>query len=223
MGSEAESEPSSTPKLPLFSISPKPSPDPSGMLTPPLQTSASVPFRWEEEPGKPRPCTTLITIPNPKSLELPPRLVAMEITKMPSPTTVLDGPYVGKKQPVFSSFRFSTESPERGQIGKLVPEKKFGGQKEKGILGSWGQRVKGGKKEVGGGSFVFSSSPSIDVEGFGGDDSGNSNSDSGKVKKMGRRMRRNGSFSSLSQARSHLWVCIYVFFFIYFLTFLCFY
>lgn len=142
---------------------------------------------------------------------------------MPSPTTVLDGPYVGKKQPVFSSFRFSTESPERGQIGKLVPEKKFGGQKEKGILGSWGQRVKGGKKEVGGGSFVFSSSPSIDVEGFGGDDSGNSNSDSGKVKKMGRRMRRNGSFSSLSQARSHLWVCIYVFFFIYFLTFLCFY
>ncbi|XP_020210916.1 uncharacterized protein LOC109795788 [Cajanus cajan] len=44
----------------------------------PLHSSASVPFRWEEEPGKPWPCSALISFSNvnpPKSLELPPRLL----------------------------------------------------------------------------------------------------------------------------------------------------
>ncbi|KAL2345917.1 hypothetical protein Fmac_007202 [Flemingia macrophylla] len=55
----------------------------SGMVTPPLQTSASVPFRWEQEPGKPRPCSALLSV---KSLELPipPRLL------IPSPSTLFN-------------------------------------------------------------------------------------------------------------------------------------
>ncbi|KAK6142690.1 hypothetical protein DH2020_023038 [Rehmannia glutinosa] len=85
---------------------------PSGTATPPLQTLASVPFKWEEQPGKPRPCTDIIALPGPaKCLELPPcRMLLMDPTnKMPSPTTVLDGPYaVGR--PMFSSFRFFREA-----------------------------------------------------------------------------------------------------------------
>ncbi|KAA8516191.1 hypothetical protein F0562_019370 [Nyssa sinensis] len=199
MGSEAELEPSSTLKLPLFSIPLMQSPGPSGMLTSPLHTLASVPFRWEEEPGKPRPCTAL-TLCNPStngptSLELPPRLLMeSKFTKTPSPTTVLEGPYVGR--PIFqsSSFRFRKErrqgsfvscssssslSPERGQLGPMVLSQR--GNKERGFFGSWGQmaiKIKDGDDE------------SV-----------------AKVKMA--RIRRNGSFTNLSQARSHLWAAIY--------------
>jgi len=68
-----------TPKLPLFSVPLMHSMEPSGMLTPPLHSLALVPFRWEEEPGKPRPCTALATVTNvftTKCLELPPRLLS---------------------------------------------------------------------------------------------------------------------------------------------------
>ncbi|GFY93507.1 hypothetical protein Acr_08g0019030 [Actinidia rufa] len=83
MGTEEEQEPSSTPKLPLLSLPPIKSPERSGTLTPPLYTSASVPFRWEEEPGKPRPGTALLLLPTTtttttKGLELPPRLQSMD-------------------------------------------------------------------------------------------------------------------------------------------------
>ncbi|KAL8227856.1 hypothetical protein R6Q57_015440 [Mikania cordata] len=118
MGSDAESDPYNVPKLPLFSMVSHLS-EPSGMLTPPLQTAASVPFRWEEQPGKPR----IIASTDPKTrtdrcLELPPRLAMVEsyiITKTSSPTTVLDGP--GSKS-IFSSssFRFSKERRRRGQM-----------------------------------------------------------------------------------------------------------
>ncbi|KAE9593578.1 hypothetical protein Lal_00036621 [Lupinus albus] len=89
MGSEVEvvdEEHSKIPKLPLFSIPAMKSPERSGMITPPFHASVSVPFHWEQEPGKPIPCNALITFSNniPKSLELPPRLL------LPSPTTVLD-------------------------------------------------------------------------------------------------------------------------------------
>ncbi|KAJ6679843.1 DUF688 FAMILY PROTEIN [Salix purpurea] len=67
MAPEADDEPSFTP--PRLLLIPKPhaygprqSPERSGTLTPPLHSSASVPFRWEEEPGKPREhCPTLIS------------------------------------------------------------------------------------------------------------------------------------------------------------------
>lgn len=132
---------SSTLKLPLFSITARASmqsPERPGMLTPPLRTSASVPFRWEEEPGKPKPCTTVITLPDTsktdfshKCLELPPRLLIMDaananannIAKLSSPTTVLEGPYVARSSrfqtpsfrmssECYGSFRGSTLSPE---------------------------------------------------------------------------------------------------------------
>ncbi|XP_057498022.1 uncharacterized protein At4g00950-like [Actinidia eriantha] len=217
MGTEEEPEPSSTPKLPLLSLPPIKSPEPSGTLTPPLYTSASVPFRWEEEPGKPRPSTALLLLPTTttKGLELPPRLQSMDskMTKIPSPTTVLEGP----DMPLFqsSSFRFTRErqgsfgsscgSPEGGQFGSPVVLSKTLGSKGKGrLFGSWRRKptLKRGKKDVVvGGSSVFSSS--LDLVDFGDDESG-----SAKGKNMAR-VSRNGSFSSLSQVRPHFWETIY--------------
>jgi hypothetical protein len=99
MGSAVEAVGSLTSKVPLFSVSLMQSTEPSGMLTPPLHSSALVPFRWEEEPGKPRPCTALATVTNvfvTKCLELPPRLLSD--IKLSSPTTVLEGPYVDRSK-----------------------------------------------------------------------------------------------------------------------------
>ncbi|PPD96444.1 hypothetical protein GOBAR_DD06507 [Gossypium barbadense] len=117
MGSKAEKEWSSTSKLPLFS-SPHAhmqSPEKQWVLTPPHHALASVPFRWEEEPGKPKPCctTTLTTTYDlgRKCLELPPRLLILDAAKntaggkLYSPTTVLDGPYMGKARFQSSSLR----------------------------------------------------------------------------------------------------------------------
>ncbi|GFY81530.1 hypothetical protein Acr_01g0013390 [Actinidia rufa] len=216
MGTEEEPEPSSTPKLPLLSLPPIESQERSGTLTPPLQTSASVPFRWEEEPGRPRPCTVLISAATTttKGLELPPRLQSMnsKMTKIPSPTTVLEGPDL----PLFqsSSFRFTRErqgsfgsscgSPEGGQFGNYVVLSKSLESKGKGLFGSWRRKAtlkRGKKDDIVGGSFVFSSS--MDLVDFGGDESG-----SAKGKKMAR-VGRSGRFSRLSQVRPHFWATIY--------------
>lgn len=72
----------------------------SGMQTPPLHTPAAIPFRWEEEPGKPWPCVAaLVIVParsedfSVKSLELPPGL--LNPAKMPAPPSgpfLLEGP-----------------------------------------------------------------------------------------------------------------------------------
>ncbi|KAI3444395.1 hypothetical protein Pfo_001060 [Paulownia fortunei] len=221
MGEEDEREPClSALKLPILHISAAAasmhSPEhPSGMATPPLQTSASVPFKWEEEPGKPRPCTHIIPLPEPaKCLELPPcRMLFMEptnkITKTPSPTTVLDGPYnVGR--PKFSSFRFfregqdsfdsiSSGSPEGTALDVLLGSKKStGGLKARGFLG----KFRGGKKEVDGVSSRFSSSSASSCD---------SDESCRRVKNSAAgKMRRNGSFSSVAHARSsHLWATIY--------------
>ncbi|XP_057462520.1 uncharacterized protein At4g00950-like [Actinidia eriantha] len=110
MGSEAEPQPSSIPKLSLFSLPSKP-PEPPGILTPPLQALASVPFQWEEVPGKPRDCSTA----KPKAarcLDLPPRLLteAGKITNTPSPTTVLDGPYSSRSLSHTMSFSLGKAS-----------------------------------------------------------------------------------------------------------------
>lgn len=91
------------PKLSLLTSRPRKT---SEMPTPPLQAAVSVPFLWEEAPGKPRPGHTE-SKPKPKSaksldLNLPPcRLV------FSSPTTVLDGPYMGR----VSSFTSSRSQP----------------------------------------------------------------------------------------------------------------
>ncbi|EXC21430.1 hypothetical protein L484_011872 [Morus notabilis] len=189
------------PKLSLFSL-PRQTPEPLGWMSPPLRTSASVPFLWEEAPGKPRRCTTYATEPaeeiTTKSLGLPPRLLAeVKFTNMPSPTTVLDGPDVGR------SLSFSFRSPE--SLSRKVAR-----SERNGYFGSarWGSFRK--SKGVLGASFDFSSSRVDDGGGevngvvFGGGDG-----DHGKVKLA--RVRRRSSFLSLSHTKSssHLLVGIY--------------
>ncbi|KAL7002347.1 hypothetical protein U1Q18_003500 [Sarracenia purpurea var. burkii] len=225
MGSEAELERSSTPKLRLLSILPLQSPERSGMLTPPLHACASVPFRWEEEPGKPRPCTTLIAAAfsdplfnrEPKSLDLPPRLQLTEskMTKTnSSPTTVLDGPDVVARPFHFSSFRFKRErqgsfgssvgSPESGRLGEMVLiSRRAEGKEQRGFFGSdWGRKgiaiIGRGKKEVGGGCMAFSRSMDCIAADFGSGDESDT-----RVRMS--RIRRNGSYSTLSDGKSHFW------------------
>ncbi|KAI6707774.1 hypothetical protein NL676_010736 [Syzygium grande] len=122
-------------KLLLVSVAPKmvESPDRSGMRTPPFHTTAAVPFRWEEEPGKPRPCSALAIVPSsgpgePYSatrtcLELPPKLLSEAIiAKMPSS--------VGGQQT--SSFRMGGEC--YGSFRSYVVAERVGdGDDEEGI------------------------------------------------------------------------------------------
>ncbi|KAK7828158.1 uncharacterized protein At4g00950 isoform X1 [Quercus suber] len=194
MGSEADCEANSTPKLSLFSFPSNP-PEPTGTLTPPPRIQASVPFRWEEAPGKPRPCTKTTTESSSKpkcarSLELPPRLLLSEskMTKTPSPTTVLDGPYVGRS----ISFRFSLRSPE-ALVGKKLAKDKGGSMR-------WGSFRK--TKEVVEGIFDFSSYPVVDSGGGGGG--------GGDTKmKITRVKKRSGSFSNLSHTKPPFLANIY--------------
>ncbi|PIN24551.1 hypothetical protein CDL12_02736 [Handroanthus impetiginosus] len=205
MGEEDEKEPIfSSLKLPFLHIplATMDSPEhPSGLSTPPLQTLVSVPFKWEEQPGKPRPCSDIIPLPEPvKCLELPPCRMepANKITKTPSPTTVLDGPYnVGK--PKFSSFRFLREGHDSFEsCTSGSPEGLLGGSNKKGFF----SKFRGGRKEFDGGSSRFSSSSFC---------SSDSDESCVKVKDSGGgKMRRNGSFYSFSHARpSHILATIY--------------
>ncbi|KAL0412246.1 UNVERIFIED_CONTAM: hypothetical protein Slati_3814300 [Sesamum latifolium] len=177
----------------------------------PLQTLASVPFKWEEQPGKPRPCTDLIPFPQPSKpleLQLPPcRLDPAH--KMPSPTTVLDGPY-NVARPKFSSFRFfreahdsfdsrSSGSPESAVDVLLGKRSSTGGRRISRPAGFFRRTLRfksGGKKEVDDGDCVSTTG----CESY---------ESSGKVKMEGK-MRRSGSFSSSSQPTSstHLWSAI---------------
>ncbi|XVE77295.1 hypothetical protein DITRI_Ditri13aG0050900 [Diplodiscus trichospermus] len=215
----AEEESSYTPKLPLLSASHAhmQSPERSGMLTPPLHASASVPFRWEEEPGKPKTCTTLTTFSKPndfaqKSLELPPRLLLQDakITKLPSPTTVLEGPYMGRARFQSSSFRMGSQcygsfraagscSPETMQLGSMVLSKR--GYKEK--VGSWKRSALKARRQNGGNSYVFPSFGDRDSDWSRGEEE--SSNTSSKIT----RLRRIGSFPCLSRSKSHFWASIY--------------
>lgn len=117
MGCDLKNESCTPPKLSLFSLPSQP-PEPLGLLTPPLQAPASVPFQWEEVPGKPRECAAVS--PRPKAarcLELPPRLLATEVKvndMAVSPTTVLEGPQVGRSLSFSFSFR-------KGPFRSLAP------------------------------------------------------------------------------------------------------
>ncbi|TKY55975.1 hypothetical protein E2542_SST20402 [Spatholobus suberectus] len=177
MGSEKKKlhghEPKTPPKLSLLTISRQSMPP--EMPTPPPRAAVSVPFEWEEAPGKPRSCHTRS---EPKgsgevarTLELPPRLVLLE-AKVSSPTTVLDGPYVGRAMSFTSSYRSSKDTWNANFASNR-----------------WSGLKKNNPRE---GTFDFSS---WTVEG------------TGKVKIT--RVRRKGSFSSLSHGSSHLWASIY--------------
>ncbi|GAU44055.1 hypothetical protein TSUD_399530 [Trifolium subterraneum] len=80
----------------------------------PPHTTISIPFKWEEVPGKPRHCHTQSDLNNTlrtTTLELPPRLLFLDSkADVPSPTTVLDGPYVGRAMSFSSSYRTPREN-----------------------------------------------------------------------------------------------------------------
>lgn len=208
---------STVPKLSLFSFpgnnKAATSMEPPGMLTPPIKALASIPFQWEEAPGKPRPCCAGAGDDGeskPKNvvrcLELPPRLLneaKVASSGMPSPTTVLDGPYVGG---VGRSFR------KGGSF--RIPAPESWGRKERVLFGSsrWGSFKKDNNRNrevvfgIGNGfDFLF---PDVkgDVGGDrsygGGGGGGRCNKDGTKVKMVSKRSVsfRNG----FSQTKSRL-------------------
>ncbi|KAF5442720.1 hypothetical protein F2P56_035347 [Juglans regia] len=195
--SEPDNEASSTPKLSLFSLPSKLlDQESTGMLTPPLRATASVPFHWEEAPGKPRQPCAADSKPETAAriLELPPRLLLSESKSMnmPSPTTVLDGPYVLGRT-VSHSYRFSFRSPDQ-DVGRRLTSKERGGHFRSMRWGSFRKN-----KQVFQGSFDFSSSSVIDG------DHGGGNNTKGKIT----RVRRKGSFLSLANTSSHLLASVY--------------
>ncbi|KAE8661695.1 hypothetical protein F3Y22_tig00113725pilonHSYRG01889 [Hibiscus syriacus] len=118
MGFEAEKELS---RLPLFSAphAHMVSLERLGTLTPLLGTSTSIPFWWEEEPGKTKAYAMIAYFSidfSRKCLELPPRLLLLQEAnkkknnndKLCSPTTVLDGPYLGSARSVVMVLRLLT-------------------------------------------------------------------------------------------------------------------
>ncbi|TKY64096.1 hypothetical protein E2542_SST13986 [Spatholobus suberectus] len=211
-----EADQCNIPRLPLLNPPTMHSPERSGMKTPPLFTSASVPFDWEEEPGKPRPCTALVSFsnPTPKCLELPPRLLIdanlnNNNNKLPSPTTVLEGPYpyVATNSCHSPSFRMSEDcygsfGSEREQLGTMVLNHGVG-IKEKGRFGSWREKSFKVKREASGGSHVFPSSIDRDP-----DDVGTILGTHKKVRSM-RKRNRSGSFSNPFHAKSSVWTTMY--------------
>ncbi|XP_047332703.1 uncharacterized protein At4g00950-like [Impatiens glandulifera] len=123
--------PISTPKLALSSLPIKPSFDTPGSITPPFGTSISIPFQWEEIPGKPRtgisnsgqnPVRDFHKPSVVRCLELPPRLMIInesaKMTGLPSPTTVLEGP----DHDLGSNSSFCTNS--NSMSGRLVRKDK---------------------------------------------------------------------------------------------------
>ncbi|GMI75577.1 hypothetical protein like AT4G27810 [Hibiscus trionum] len=186
-----------TPKLSLYSF-PSKGKEPPGMITPPIHVPVSIPFQWEEAPGKPRrpyrttdneTDTSSRSKPNAaRCLELPPRLLAeSKVANMPSPTTVLDGPDACRFVPNALSFR------KGGSLRSL--DNKWV-NKEKGKFGSsrWGSFRKAGRVVQG----SFDSSTPVVVDGGVGD---------AEVKIT--RVRKKASFLNLSHARSHVLARIY--------------
>ncbi|KAL4277930.1 hypothetical protein GQ457_03G014460 [Hibiscus cannabinus] len=136
---------SSTPRLSLYSF-PRKRKEPSGMISPPINASISIPFLWEEAPGKPRrpypipsgeneTDTGSRSKPNvTRCLQLPPRLLAeSKVAIMP---TVLEGPdeslrilhnrRVNKEKVKFGSSRWGSFR----KAGRVVQESFDGGDAE---------------------------------------------------------------------------------------------
>lgn len=230
-------EANTTPKLPLFSIpAPMASPEPSGALTPPIHAIAAVPFRWEEEPGKPR-CSTALAKFTAKCLDLPPRLLLLtdqpKIPKMSSPTTVLDGPYCHTPAAAApaaddddnsnnSSGSFGlTKERRRGRFsgggdgtekGRVVRTIVLGKGKERGVFGGgWGWKCRRRtlflrKKGKRDRGGGCCVFSFPTVAGGGGDDGGGVSDTTAKVTKV----RKKGSsllWVSPPSNRSRFWVC----------------
>lgn len=217
MGSEAKLwQNSEVPKLPLLAFAAMDSPDRSGMPTPPIHTSVSVPFRWEEEPGKPRFCfrtpnnssDSKNTATQRKCLELPPRLLLMDpkVPKLPPPTTAPKGMFQLHKQ-CCGSFRF-----DKRQLGAMVLRKR-GVLIEKEWFCWLGKRSFGSKREVGSAcGSVFPSS--LEKENESDSENENENECGIVAERSSSRMKvaetqKEGSFSScLVQAKTEFWVIL---------------
>ncbi|XP_030549166.1 uncharacterized protein At4g00950-like [Rhodamnia argentea] len=190
-----------TPRLSLFSLPRKPQERP-GMLTPPLHSkAASVPFKWEEAPGKPRSCCHATAETKPATggcLDLPPRLLndaaAAKVTAMPSSIAVHDGPYHACRALSFRKLGGSFRSPESCSKRDIRERVTFGSTR-------WGFR---GKERISG---VVEESPRISLSVLVGDGGGSGEESITKVKIT--RVSRRRSFFSLSQTKSHLWASIY--------------
>jgi len=152
--------------------------------TPPPQNTISVPFKWEEAPGKPRHCHTESEPEDSgnavkKTLELPPRLLFLLDTNKvsdvdgPSPITVLDGPYVGRAMSFTTSYRTPRD----------YWNSNFGSSR-------WTGYKKITTEDEG--TFDFSSDSSSTMPNV-------------KITRVPRR----GSFWALSKPRSHMWVSLH--------------
>ncbi|KAK9093959.1 hypothetical protein Scep_025428 [Stephania cephalantha] len=252
MGSEPElpirtsPEPTAltTPKLLLFSLPhpnlfPPPSDEPPGMVTPPLRAPGSVPFLWEEAPGKPIRTSARTAAPDePKSLDLPPRLLVSnhdvitnqnhhhhhnvvkvsQMTNMPSPTTVLDGPYrvVGRSASYSAVFsREPRRTRSKASYGGSPPRDQHFFHQNHG-------KYSGGSSSSSRG-FFFKGSSKVDLdEGnsviydpceHDGGDQESTNNNNNKVK-IRRSRKSNGSLlmslsSTSSRNKTHLWAGLF--------------
>ncbi|KAK4835016.1 hypothetical protein QYF36_003936 [Acer negundo] len=207
MDSSSSDEP---PKLALFSFPTKGKQAPPA---PPVHTGASVPFQWEEAPGKPRPgCSeskpSSSTVA--RSLELPPRLVLTDHhhhhqikvnNNGSSPTTVLEGPYVGRSLSYTLSLRKggSFRSPGVGSRQSNNKDRVLFGS-SRWVTTTAAATVKKNDKVLGD-TFDFFASD---------DDIGHGSRGGGNTKvKITRVRKRSGSFRNLSNSTSHLWTSIY--------------
>ncbi|MCL7045772.1 hypothetical protein MKW94_021552, partial [Papaver nudicaule] len=206
MGFEAEPEPTSAPKLSLFSL-PNQSPEPTGMLTPPLRPPASVPFLWEEAPGRPRGgCTENRSNDVARCLELPPRLLSeVKIIEIPSPTTVLEGPYITGRSSSFSSASFSRE--RFSDTSHHVNSKATG----QGYFGNWVKKntssssFKGFGQSTEDNIVISRCSSSVSSSAFLTEVVVDGGGDENFTKVKITRFRRRGSFLGLSNTSSQLW------------------
>ena len=193
--------PSSTPpKLSLFSL-PRQPPEPPGMVTPPLHASISVPFQWEEAPGKPRPSGIIEPNSKPRSarsLDLPPRLFAdAKVAHFASPTTGVDEPIFGPDLSSSLSFRFPDTWAETATATAAATKEEKNGKH----VGSrrW-MSFRKNKKIV-----IPKSGPEITVTG-GGDRNGGSSDGETRVKIT--RFRSKRSFFRKPNSKSHFIVSL---------------
>ncbi|XP_057951552.1 uncharacterized protein At4g00950 [Malania oleifera] len=205
MGSDEPAE-NKPPKLLLFSLPSSQQQYSEPPVTPPLQTSASVPFEWEEAPGRPLSCAAKPRTA--RCLELPPRLQLAEVkVNCSPPTTVLEGPQVGRSLSCALSFGGKTGSFRKGVGGGGEGKRECD---REGYFGSWRWNSSGNRKENRkgfGGSLDFSSSTFVvddDQEGSGGGEGGSSGGGGGIEVKITKTRRR----GSLSIRRSQLWATI---------------
>lgn len=130
-----EGEQSSTPRLAIFS-SLWELPEPQGTKTPPLIAPVSIPFQWEEAPGKPK-ARGNFELTTSKSLHLPPRLqLLLDRTNSSLAERGVESPsknirlcrsaslkcLSSSTRPEFDSLRVPTQQ-QRSMIGQTLEDK----------------------------------------------------------------------------------------------------